>query len=102
MLCERLRNRGTSVVDEDVAAPERADGIAQRRGIGHIGNGIPGAEFTGSLLAERRRRDRPARSRPIGTKAARNGKSDPLGPAGDHGSETVQRLGGLIAHITAE
>ena len=29
---------------------------------------------------------------PIGTKAARNGKPDPLGPAGDHGIETAQRL----------
>ena len=102
MLCERLRNRCASVVDEDVAAPERDDGIAQRRGIGHIGNGIPGTERTGSLLESdgiaTDQRDRG----PIGTKAAGNGKPDPLGPAGDHGSETVQRLGGIIAHITAE
>ena len=50
VLCERLRYRCASVVDEDVAAPERDDGIAQRSGIGHIGNGMPGTERTGRLL----------------------------------------------------
>ena len=72
--------------------PERDDGIAQRSGIGHIGNGMPGTERAGRLLQRdgiaTDQRDRGS----IGDKAARDGQPDALGPAGDHGIEPVQRL----------
>src|ERR1700704_6934436 len=99
MLCERLRYRCASVAYEDVAAPERDDGIAQRPGIRHIGADIPGIERAGSPLESDGIATDQRDSGPIGTKAACNGKPDPLGPAGDHGSETAQRLWGMIAHI---
>ena len=51
-----------------------------------------GTERTGRLLQSdgiaTDQRDRGS----IGEKAARDGQPDPLGPAGDHGIEPVQRL----------